>query len=142
MRKVLTIVLRAVLALTVALGTALTAGFLISVLKDARRRPLFETASYVLLYGVAVIVQLFMEWSIWQPKRWSSPVYIAAYAIWLTCFIWHGWFTEWAPFRLHEILMPDLDAEAYRRMYITAASWILCYALFPILGFTEGRKTR
>jgi len=123
-------------------GILLSAGFLVSVLREAQTRPVSRTVEYVSLYAAALIVQLFIAWcASWRFRTCSFRTAMIAYGIWLVCFVWHGWFTEWAPFRLHEVLMPDAYEPAYKRIYLPAAMWVLCYSLFPILRyFGDGRR--
>jgi hypothetical protein len=62
---------------------------------------------------------------------------VIAYSIWVACFVWHGWFTEWAPYRLHEVLAPSAAKPVYVRICVSAAAWLICYSLFPILRYVD-----
>src|SRR5262245_2319849 len=103
-------IVRILHGLALALGIMLAGGFLISVLRDVQRKPVSRTMTYVLLYAVALCVQLFIARCARRGFRTCSlRTSLISYTIWLVCFVSHGWFTEWAPFRLHEVLIPDAN---------------------------------
>ena len=141
MRKMMISAVRVLHGVALGFGILLSAGFLVSVLREAQTKSLSRTIMYVLLYASALIVQLFIAWCAgWRFRTCSFRTAIILYVIWLFCFIWHGWFTEWAPFRLHEVLMPGAYAQAYKRIYLPVAMWVLCYSLFPILLYFGNSK--
>lgn len=141
MRNLMISAVRILHGIALGVGILLSVGLLVSVLREAQTKSPARTIMYAVLYGAALVVQLYIAWC--AARRYGTCSFrtaILTYGIWLVCFVWHGWFTEWAPFRLHEVLMPEAYEPAYKRIYVPVTMWVLCYALFPILRYFDARR--
>ena len=100
--------LRVVHGIAVSLGILLSTVFLAGTLSFIfQGEPLQRTPSYLVLYTGSLMIQLFIAWGAWRRfEKCSVRTSLISYGVWMVFFVWHGWFTEWAPFRLHELLVP------------------------------------
>jgi dipeptide/tripeptide permease len=122
-------------------GAFLAGGFLISVAEASGRRSAAKTMEYVALYAGSLFTHLLIAWFAWKRfQQCSFRASAASYCLWLVFFVWHGWFTEWAPYRLHEIPSPDVGFEVFTRIVAAVAVNLISYSLFPLLRFLAGGR--
>jgi len=136
-------VLRVLHGMSLTAATVMTGWLLIAVLEAQffRHLPMRRAPEYLALYTGWLIVQLFIAWCAWRrfekcPFRTSA----VSYSVWLLFFVWHGWFTEWAPFRIHEVLMPGYSYDKYIWMTMEASLWVMGLAIFPSLRYAARRS--
>ena len=124
--------------------SALMCGWLFVAVLEAklfRGMPMGRAPEYLVLYAGWLASHVFIAWHAW--RRFDSCSLLTSlilYGIWLIFFVWHGWFTEWAPFRLHEVLMPGYERDEYISMLVQAAFPAVGLALFPLLRFVLGDR--
>jgi hypothetical protein len=140
-----------VAALRLLHGLFLTAGMvmsgwlLIAVLEARIFRGLLITRApeYLVLYTGWLIAQLLMAWYAWRRfDKCAFRTSVALYVTWLAFFVWHGWLTEGAPFRLHEVLIPGHAWGEYTRISIEISLWVIGFAIFPGLRYAISRSDR
>jgi hypothetical protein len=134
--------LRVVHGVVVTHGTIISARFLMSFLTDLPR-VLARHPSFLVLYGGLTIANLFIAWSAWRRfGARSLPRSVISYGVWLVFFVWHGWFVDWAPFRLDAdyIMWPREEAVKYVEISIGICCYLCGYALFPILCYVDKRR--
>jgi hypothetical protein len=95
------------------------------------------------LYAGLVVVNLVIAFCAWFlfGKR-SVRLSIILYLVWLTLFVWHRWWTDYAPFQLNSDYYPMDPNEflaRFQQVLLIAAFYICAYALFPILCYSDKR---
>lgn len=134
--------LRVVHGVAVTVGTIDSASFLLGFLTDLPR-VLANRPSFLVLYAGLVAANLFIAWSAWlRFGARSLPRSVISYGVWLVFFVWHGWFIDWAPFRLNvDYVMWPHEASMKRVEIWTGICFYLCgYALFPLLCYLDKRR--
>jgi hypothetical protein len=134
--------LRVVHGVAVTHLTIKAGGYLISLLRDLPRA-LARYPSFLVLYGGLTAANLFIAWSAWRRfGARSLPRSIISYGVWLVFFVWHGWFIDWAPFRLHKDypISPHEAFAEYVDISISICFYLCGYALYPVLCYVDKRR--
>jgi hypothetical protein len=136
--RVAVAVLRVLHGLALIFGMLLSGWLLVAVIEARYFRGLRmpRAPEYLFLYSCWLTAHLLLAWCAWPGfSRCSFRRSIAYYGIWLAFFVWHGWFTEWAPFRLHEVLMPGYAGREYARISLEVVLWLTGFGILPALRY-------
>jgi hypothetical protein len=137
------LILRLLHGMVVVGGILRTAHYLAAILRDLPRM-LERFPSYLFLYSGLMLVQVFIGWTAWRHFGGRSfRRAIVSYCAWLALFVWHGWFTFWAPYmvRINDAFPLPGEAAFPLGLFAIAAFWLCGYAIFPVLCFIEKRRT-
>ena len=137
-------ILRLIHGVGVAYGLHDSGGSLKSILTDLPR-VIAHRPQYLVLYLGLTGSNLFIAWA--ALRRFGGRFLlgsIVSYLLWLTFFVWHGWFVDWAPFRLrmeHPVTAEE-ELALYENIWTGIVFYFGTYTLFPVLCYLDRTRHR